>query len=68
MPNLHNRYAKNMRLRGVPLVTQYKYLMNLKSFETCFSKYTETLDWDELRDFPLYLVNGKKISSLYASR
>lgn len=67
MSNLHKRMLKDMQLRGFSPKTQYRYIMNLKSFEKYFSQPAENMGQDELRDFLHYLINDKKVSSSYVN-
>ena len=67
MSNLHDKMLKDMQLRGFSPHTQYKYLMNLKSFETHFSKPAQQMGQEELRDFLHYLIREKQVSSSYVN-
>ena len=65
--SLHDKMLKDMQLRGFSPNTQYRYLMNLKSFETHFGKPAQQMGQDELRDFLHYLIREKKVSSSYVN-
>ena len=67
MSNLHDKMLKDMQLRGFSPRTQYRYLMNLKSFETHFGKPAQQMSQDELREFLHYLIQVKQVSSSYVN-
>lgn len=65
MSNLHKQMQGNIQLRGFSPKTQYRYLMNSKSFKKHFSQPADNLGRDELRYSLHYLTKDKKVSISY---
>ena len=57
MSNLHDKMSKDMQLRGFSPRTQYRYLMNLKSFILGKPiEQEENLDPDGIKGAPLKMI------------
>ncbi|MGE0854365.1 MAG: tyrosine-type recombinase/integrase [Hyphomicrobiaceae bacterium] len=62
MTVLRQRMAEDMQVRNLSLNTQLSYLQQVSLFARHFGKSPDSLGWEEIRTYQVYLTNEKKLS------
>ena len=62
MTSLRQRMTEDMQVRNLALNTQMSYVQQVSLFARHFSKSPETLGPEDIRAYPVYLTNEKKLA------
>jgi len=62
MTPLRQRMSEDMQVRDLSLNTQHSYLQQVSLFARHFGKPPDLLGREDIRTYPVYLINEKKLS------